>query len=196
MVKILSAIGIAGGVAAFAALFITGDVFGLPGSEKYRIYATFNRAMGFFLLLQVCSLISFSMQYRSRIGRIANLSLYVAVVGWLGMAAGTAAEFWLYSDLSYGEQNMRQVAFGVFSLSGLLVGVGLLVLGVDLFRSRFLPRGISIAIMAYLAFDILFFLTVGIFLAPALWAILIGATTLPVYAGRFKAADTVVDREV
>ncbi len=176
--KILSAIGIAGGVAACAALFITGDVFGLPGSEKYRIYETFNRAMGFFLLLQVCSLISFSMHYRSRIGRIANLALYVAVVGWLGMAAGTAAEFLLYSDLSYGEQNMRQVAFGVFSLSGLLVGVGLLVLGVDLFRSRFLPRGISIAIMAYLAFDILFFFTVGIFLAPALWAILIGVLAL------------------
>ncbi len=176
--KILSAVGIAGGVAAFAALFITGDVFGLPGSEKYRIYETFNRAMGFFLLLQVCSLIAFSMAYSRRLGWLGKIGLVAAILGWIGMAAGTAAEFWLYSDLSYGEQNMRQVAFGVFSLSGLLVWVGLLFLGVDLFRSRFLPRGISIAIMAYLAFDILFFFTVGIFLAPALWAILIGALAL------------------
>ncbi len=99
------------------------------------------------------------------------------------MAAGTAAEFWLYSDLSYGEQNMRQVAFSVFSLSSLLAGIAMLVLGIALFRSRILPRILSIAMIAYLLLDIaLFFTGLSIFLAQAVYSIIIAVVALPAFA--------------
>ena len=64
---------------------------------------------------------------------------------------------------------MRDVAFSVFSISTLLGGLALLVLGLDLLLSRALPRYFAVIMVLYLAVDIVFWIMgQSIFLASAL----------------------------
>jgi hypothetical protein len=95
------------------------------------------------------------------------------------MAAGTVAEFWLYSDLPYGEDNLRNTAFSIFSISSLVAGLALLALGMRTLIRRQLPRYYSIVLILYLPIDIALFVTgQSIFLTSALVVILIAGLTL------------------
>jgi hypothetical protein len=191
---ILSILGVIGGLGALISMLINQDTFGYPGSQAYQVYELFNRGMGFALVLEACALIAFASGYRSTMHRGGKIALYVAIGSWLAMAVGTAAEFWLYSDLPYGEANMRQVSFGLFSLSSLVLGISLLFVGRSLLRSQIVPRYFSIIVMTYLLFDITFFIFVqSPFLAPALLSIFLGGHILVwEWAGR-KSARQAVD---
>ncbi len=178
-VTILSALGLVGAFAAIASILLVGDTFGYPGSSEYRIYENFNRAMAIFISFQTCALLGFNFQYGGALRRVGRVALYLAIIAWIGMALGTAAEFWLYSDLPYGEANMRDVAFSVFSISTLLGGLALLVLGLDLLLSRALPRYFAVIIILYLAVDIVFWIMgQSIFLASALVSLSFGGMAL------------------
>jgi hypothetical protein len=178
-VTILSALGLVGAFAAIASILLVGDTFGFPGSPEYRIYENINRVMAIFIALQTCTLLGFYLQHDGALRRVGRVAFFLAVFAWIGMALGTAAEFWLYSDLPYAEANMRSVAFSVFSISSLLGGLALLILGLDLLLSRALPRYFAVILILYLAVDIvLWIMGQSIFLAPALVSLAFGGMAL------------------
>jgi hypothetical protein len=178
-VKVLSVLGIFGAIAAIAAILVVGESFGYPGSPQYRIYENFNRVMAIFLAFQICALAGFNLKHGVSLRRVGRAALLLAIFAWIGMVLGTAAEFWLYSDLPYGVANLRSTAFSVFSISSLVAGLALLVLGVDLFLSRALPRYFALMLMIYLAVDIgLWIMGQSIFLTPALASLAFGGMAL------------------
>ena len=179
LIQILSIVGLLGGLTATISIIIVGDTFGLPGSASYRIYENFNRLMAILIALEACAMIGFYFQQKDVFGNIERTALLIALIAWIGMAAGTAAEFWLYSDLPYGEDNLRNTAFSIFSISSLVVGLALLALGLGTLIRHQLPRYYSIVLILYLPIDIaLFIIGQSIFLALALVAILIAGLTL------------------
>ena len=179
LIQILSVVGLLGGLAATISIIIVGDTFGLPGSASYRIYENFNRLMAILIALETCAMIGFYFQQKDVFGNIERTALLIALIAWIGMAAGTVAEFWLYSDLPYGEDNLRNTAFSIFSISSLVAGLALLALGMRTLIRRQLPRYYSIVLILYLPIDIALFVTgQSIFLTSALVVILIAGLTL------------------
>ena len=135
--------------------------------------------MAILIALEACAMISFYFQQKDVFRNIERTVLLIALIAWIGMVAGTAAEFWLYSDLPYGEDNLRNTAFSVFSISSLVVGLALLAFGLVTFIRHQLPRYYSIVLILYLPIDIAMFVTdQSIFSASALVAILIAGLTL------------------
>ena len=82
--------GILGAAAAITSILLVGDIFGYLGSAAYLICEDFNRAIALFLVLQTAAIVDFGIQYRVALGRVGRVIL--AVVSWLGMTLGTAAD--------------------------------------------------------------------------------------------------------
>lgn len=128
--------------------------WGAPGTAVYERYELLNRLMAGVLLLMaagwvgVCRLL---LGY----GRWAAL---LALIGVLTMAAGTAAEFWLYSDLPYGADNLRQTAFSIVGAGGWLLDIGAMVVGTAVWRSGLWPRWCAIILLLALPMDIIAFI--------------------------------------
>lgn len=132
--------GLVSGLAAIISIFIIGDTYGPPGSTAYQTYESFNRMMAILLALEACSLIAFYILYRGILEKTWQIAILIVIVAWFGMAIGTAAEFWISTDLPYGQNNMRNVAFSIFSMSGLIVGIGLFLIGVWILMRHSLNR--------------------------------------------------------
>ena len=182
-VKSLGVIGLSSGAAALILIVVVGDTFGLPGSAEYMIYETFNRVMAILLALQTCSLIAFSTREREVLGRSDTRILTIALVAWVVMALGTAAEFWLYPDLPYPRTatdfNMRRVAFTLFFLGSVIAGLTLIVLGFRLATSGVLDRFFAMVLMLYLPLFIALFLAgPSTFVVPAVTSIAIAVLAL------------------
>lgn len=178
-VRACSLAGLLSGLAATLSIVFVGDAFGYPGSEAYRIYENFNRLMAIFIAAETGAFIAFFSQNKDAFGRIARVAAAAVLLAWMGMAAGTAAEFWLYSDLPYGVNNMRSAAFSVFSISSLIAGLALFLLGLRIVMSGQLSRSLGIFLVLYLPFDIaLFAAGQSIFLAPSLVSIAVAVFTL------------------
>ena len=175
----LAGVGLAAGSIALLAIVIVGETFGLPGSARYRTYESLNRAMGFLLAFEALSLVA-SYSWRPAGSRGAMKAVWIiTLAAWLGLAIGTAAEFWLYSDLPYGESNMRSVAFSVFSISDLVVGLGLLTLGIMILRQKNQSQLLALPLIVYLPLSILTFVVGGsIFLAPTLVSMVLAVLVL------------------
>ena len=172
-------IGLMSGMAALVAIMVVGDTFGFPGSEEYLTYEVFNRSMAVLLALQTCSLIAFFIGHREVLGKLDKRLVSIALIAWAAMALGTAAEFWLYSDLPYprtpADFNMRVAAYLLFFFGLLTAGVALLMLVIRLIKRRIINRLLGAAIALYLP---LFLLGLSIFLAPAVTSITIAGSAL------------------
>lgn len=177
--KPFSIAGLLGGFTALVLIAFVGDTFGFPGSREYQTYELFNRTMAFILALQASGILAFFIAYHERLTRFSERTLAMALGGWATMAIGTAAEFWLFSSLPYGEINFRSFAFSLFSMGSLVAGLSLFVLSVWIMRSSRLPRYMGASMLIYLPLDIaLFVANESIFLAPALGAIIISSLAL------------------
>lgn len=182
-VKPLGWVGAIGGAAALAAIFFEGGTFGYPGSAAYRVYETFNRLMALFLALQICSFLAVHIIGHQMLGRTGLRWVKFIIASWVSMAIGTAAEFWLYSDLPYpnspADFNMRTAAFGLFFFGSTAAGVGLLILGIRLLRKsgwqRFLAGILVLFLPLYFA---AFFSGYSIFLAPAAASMVVAGIAL------------------
>ena len=178
-VRLLATTGMFAGLAAGISIVIVGDTFGFPGSAAYRTYESFNRAMAIMIFLQSSALFAFYLHTNNQLAILDRTLIIIAFVAWIGMSLGTAAEFWLFSDLPYSAANMRSASFSVFSLSSLISGFALFGLGFRTLLGRRLSRGLGIVLMLYLPLDILFFVSGrSIFLAAALVTIVIAGYTL------------------
>jgi hypothetical protein len=82
---------------------------------------------------------------------------------------------WLYSDLPYSVPNMRQTAFGLASIGGLIQDIGTMVMGLSIWRSGLWPRWAAGLFLLALPLDILAFFAIGItFLVSAVFALVLG----------------------
>jgi hypothetical protein len=171
-IKPLGIIGTLGGAAALAAILLEGGTFGYPGSAAYRVYEAFNRFMAVFLALQICSFLAIYIEGHEMLGKVGLRLVKFIVATWIAMAIGTAAEFWLYSDLPYpnspADFNMRTAAFALFFFGSIAAGISLLILGIRLFRNSGWHRLLAGALLLYLPlYFFAFFSGYSIFIAPA-----------------------------
>ena len=177
--KPLGVLGLLGGSLAIVSIATTGDTFGFPGSAEYVSYEIFNRSMGFLLALQTCSLIAFFIGRHQDLERFDRRLLAIAIIAWASMAIGTAAEFWLYSDLPYprtpADFNMRVAAYALFFFGSLVAGGVLLTLAVRLRKREMISTWLAVVLVLYFP---VFFLGLSIFLPSALSSIAIATSAL------------------
>jgi len=170
--KRLGIVGLLGGLVALVLILLVGDTFGFPGSRGYQTYELFNRSMSFILVLQSCAILAFATAYYGKLTNFGQNVLAVILGGWIAMAIGTAAEFWLFSNLPYAEINMRSFSFSLFSMGSLITGLSMLILGFSILRNLGITWLFGAIFIVYLPFDIaLFILNESIFLASAVGAI-------------------------
>jgi hypothetical protein len=145
--------------------------WGAPGTAVYAQYELLNRLMAVALLFMAAGWVGM-WQVMTGYGRWAAL---MAFIGLLAIAAGTAAEFWLYSDLPYDGDNLRQTAFAVVGVGGWLLDSGAMVVGTAVWRSRIWPRWCAMVLLLAFPIDMAaYFLFNSLFTTAALLALLIG----------------------
>ncbi len=175
----LAVIGILGGLVGIVLILRIGNIFGFPGSEDYQIYERFNRIMAFVLAFQASAILSFISANFEKLDSFSQSIVAVILGGWISMVIGTAAEFWLFSSLSYAEINLRSFSFGLFSMGSLVAALFMFILGFRILRRRLTAMAFGLVFILYLPVDAAFFVRGdSIFLAPALGAVLIGILVL------------------
>lgn len=173
---ILSTIAATGGLVAIWAI---GDTFGPPGTAAYTRYETFNRIMALLLVGQSLGLMSFVLTNRKRISPAVYVFAWAAILAWWAMGIGTAAEFFLFTDLAYGADNARDTAFAFFSTSSFFLLLALTALGISLLWRRRAPRWFAFGLVAYPIIDVA--LSAGdfsSFLAPSVIALFIAVSSV------------------
>jgi len=166
---LLSLLGGISAVPLMVAFASTG--WGKPGTAAYQTYETLNRLTAFALLLMVPGWLGLFLALPRGYGRWGALA---ALVGALLMVAGNAAEFWLYSDLSYECCNARHTAFGTFSLGSLVTDVGAMVAGIAMRRGGSGPRWLAALLILALPLDVAGFFLLSPFAAAAVLALALG----------------------
>ena len=166
---VLSLIGGALGTLLIVAFSITG--WGALGTAAYQTYELLNRLMATALLLMAAGWLG-SWQALAGYGRWAALA---ALLGTLVFALGTAAEFWLYSDLPYGVPNMRQTAFTVGSMAALVQDIGAMTAGICVWQTGVWPRWAALVLLLALPLDFFAFFVMGTtFLVSVVLALMLG----------------------
>jgi hypothetical protein len=150
-VRTLPTIALLGAIALLGVAFLVPDDWGPPGTESYRAYELVNRIMG--IALAACALAPVSVRLAHRpvvVGGAARVGLWLVAIGMIGMAMGSAAEFWIFSGSPYqgaGSEG-RNIAFvGGFMVGSLLVLLGSPVAGVGLIRDGVMPRWIGLTVL-------------------------------------------------
>ena len=176
--RFLGILSLLGGITAVPLLIaFTITDWGEPGTAVYQTYELLNRLMTGSLLLMSAGWLGLYLR-NDRYGRWATL---LALLGSLMMVIGTAAEFWLFSDLPYAGQNLRHMAFSTFSFGSLLLDVGATAVGIATFRSHIWPRWSAIILLLALPLDMVAFLWLNaIFLTTAVLSLVVGYNLLKV----------------
>jgi hypothetical protein len=120
------------------------------GTAAYQRYELLNRLMAVALVFMAAGWFGVGQV----VGGNGRWAARLAFIGILIMALGTAAEFWLYSDLPYNGESMRQVAYSTTSIGGWLLNLGAMAVGSTIWRSRIWPRWSTIILLLALPFDI------------------------------------------
>lgn len=153
LVRWLGGLSTLGGTAALPLILAFNQIsWGAPGTSAYQIYELLNRLMAVLLLLMSAGWLGLFLRWPPGYGRWAAL---LAFIGSLIMAAGTAAEFWLFTIQPYGETaSLRNAAWGAFGVGGWMLILGATVLGVAAWRSRTWPRWCAILLMLAVPIDL------------------------------------------
>lgn len=166
---VLSLVGGLTAVLILIAFFLTG--WDSPGTVYYQTYERLNRLMAVALLFMAGGWLGV---WRVS-GGYGRWVVSLAFIGVLITSIGTAAEFWLYTDLPYEGGNMRQTAFTVVSIGGWLLIIGATGMGVTIWRYRFWPRWSAIIMLLALPIDIVaFFLLRSPFVSATMFALILG----------------------
>ena len=162
LLAISSALGGAAGVLLIIGFGLTG--WGPPGSAAYRTYELLNRLMAIALLIMAPGWLGM-WHWRRGTGRWRTL---VAGSGVLVVAAGTGAEFWLYSDLPYEGDSMRQAAYATASVGSLVLYLGATATGIALWRAG-RSGWLTVCMLLTLPLDVTAFFLLGLpIMAPVL----------------------------
>lgn len=188
--RILGLISILSGLIGILLVgFFAANDFGYPGTAAYRVYETLNRLIALPLLLIACGWLGLALALPTGHGRISTWLAFVAAVI---MAAGTAAEFWLFSDQPYGVwTNGRMISFLTFYVASLVLYVCATLSGIYLWRERSGSRTGAAILMAAIPMYIAVTLTLNsIFLTPSLLAVVVGLVLLRVSSGNPDSGKT------
>jgi hypothetical protein len=185
---LLSLLGGISAVPLMVAFAATG--WGEPGTAVYQTYETLNRLAAFALLLMVPGWSGLFLALPRGYGRWGAL---VALVGALFMVAGNAAEFWLYSDLSYECCNARHTAFATFSLGSLVTDLGAMVAGIAMMRGGSEPPWLAALLILALPLDVTGFFLLSPFAAAAVPALALGWWLLIVDSRVMSPSDLVTE---
>ena len=171
-VQFLGVLSLLGGVTAVPLIIAFATIgWGAQGTAVYTRYELLNRLMAVALLLMAAGWVGM-WWVLTGYGRCAAL---MAFIGLLAIAAGTAAEFWLYSDLSYNGDTLRQTAFSIVGVGGWLLNIGAMIVGTAVWRSRIWPRWCALVLLLAFPIDIAaYVLFNSLFTAAALIALIIG----------------------
>lgn len=168
--------------------------WGAPGSTAYQTYELLNRLMTVSLLMMAAGWLGLALRIPAGYGRWgARLGLLASLV----MAAGSAAEFYLFSHLPYELSNQRDAAWTAFLLGSLLLPISAAAAGAAIWRRPFRPRWAGMLLVLALPVQILAFFTFSPFLGPAVLALAAGWLLLsnpdPVFdppgSGQFSVRD-------
>ncbi len=181
--RILGLVSLLGGLLGIllvVAFSTTG--FGYPGTAAYRIYETLNRLTALPLLFMACGWLGLALMLPSGYGR---KNAWTAFAASLVMAAGTAAEFWFFSDQPYGVwTNGRMVSFMAFFIASLVLYICSTIVGVYLLRSGTGSRvGAAILMAAVPLYIAVVFTLNSNFIVPAALALVTGWMLLLPSAG-------------
>ena len=172
--RILGLLSFLGGLlgVVMVAVFAAND-FGYPGTAAYRTYETLNRLIALPLLLMACGWLGLALCLPSDAGR---KGAWLAFVASILMAAGTAAEFWLFSDQPYCVwTNGRMASFMAFLIASLSLYICATLVGIHLWRAESGPRPAAAILMAAIPLYIAVVFTLNSnFLIPALLALVVG----------------------
>lgn len=178
-IRWFAGLSLVGGITAVPLLIAFAQTgWGAPGTAVYARYELLNRLMAIALLFMALGWLG-TRQILAGYGRWAAL---LAFLGTLTMSAGTAAEFWLYSDLPYADNNLRQTAFMIFSSGSLLLDAGATAVGVAVWRSHIWPRWSAIMLLLAFPLDVAaFFWLNAIFLTATVLSLTIGYHLLRIH---------------
>ena len=174
LIRVLGLLALVGRITAVPLIIaFAQNGWGAPGTAVYKRYELLNRLMAVSLLLMSAGWLGMVWRLPKGYGRGASV---LALIGSLIMVAGTAAEFWLFSDLPYSRgTNLRNVAFAAFGMGGLVLDVGATILGVAIWRTRSWPRWSALVLMMALPIDVAaFFLLGSPFLGATVLAFVVG----------------------
>jgi hypothetical protein len=172
--RILGLMSIVGGLIGIVlVVFFATNEFNYPGTAAYRTYEVLNRLIALPLLLIACGWLGLAFVVPKGFGRVAA---WVAFAASVLMAAGTAAEFWLFSDQPYGVwANGRMISFLTFSVASLILYISATIVGVRLWRAEAGSRfGAVIFIAAIPLYIAVVFTLNSNFLVPSVLALVAG----------------------
>jgi hypothetical protein len=108
--------------------------WGEPGSARYARYELYNRiAPAVFLVLIVATQKAHRV-LRNRYSRWGGAGCHLASAGLAVMALGSALEFWLFTESSYGAGSLRGLGWGTYCIGLLLFYIGTAIFGAVLRR--------------------------------------------------------------
>ena len=130
--------GIVGAAIWIGLAFFPPD-WGEPGTDSYHRYQTWNRIWAAALILMAIGVAGGARSNLPARSRSARWGLVVFTFALLVMAAGNAAEFWLFTDLPYDggsdAPNARSLAWMTFLLGWLGALIAGMVAGLALLRT-------------------------------------------------------------
>jgi hypothetical protein len=106
-------------------LLMSSGGFGPPGTSAYEAYEARSRLIPLPITLIAIGVVATYVHFRTAIGRLGHIALFISLSGAAFMILGNVAEFWFFTDLPYGVDNSRSTAWSLF-----LVGSALLLLGI------------------------------------------------------------------
>lgn len=118
---------------------VQGIGFGEPGSAAYERYELANRMLPLALLPVVVGCLGLHAAQRRSYGWLGAAGFAVVLVGFALVIAGSAGEFWAFSDQAYAMPNGRDASWTLFLLGHPVLAVGTALFGAATARSRIFP---------------------------------------------------------
>jgi hypothetical protein len=166
-------LSVAGGVAGvILSLGFAGTDWGEPGTAAYLTYETLNRLTSFALLLMACGWLGATLALPDGFGRAGAAVAFLAAVV---MVIGNAAEFWLFTDLPYGDPtNARSLSWMAYMFGDLVQTIGSTMAGVHIRRAGMWSRAGAWALILALPISVAGFMFISPFLGPSILALVTG----------------------
>lgn len=190
--RVLGWLSIAGGIAGVAlSLAIAATGWGEPGSAAYQTYETVNRLTSFALLLMAFGWLGATLALPKGYGRTGAAVAFLASVV---MVIGNAAEFWLFTDLPYGDPtNARSLSWMAYLLGGLLQTIGATITGIYILRAGMWSEASAWVLILAFPISVAGFMLISPFLGPASLAIVTGWNLFKSASGNQAAKQKAVE---
>ena len=171
--RIPGLLGMIGGLFGLAlSLAFASTGWGEPGTAAYRTYELLNRITSLALLLMAGGWLGLAWGMPKGYGR---RGAWVAFIASIAMFIGNAAEFWLFTDLPYGDPtNARSLSWSAYSFGSLVQVIGATVAGVYAWRTKIWPKFSAFVLVMALPIAVLTFVFLSPFFGPSVLAMTVG----------------------